>query len=137
MSSSPADLILQRCRAFVEGDFGFIWDIHHPESFFRRLYPDRSSYLDYAGSTLLADFTIRECRILQQQEEEGEARVIYYLDILFKGERRESFELVWLRRLDGHWRYFATQKLDRQEFPGEVEAIGWADFEQVTDKIVF
>ncbi|MBE0599569.1 MAG: hypothetical protein IH614_20200 [Desulfuromonadales bacterium] len=138
MSSSPATLILQRCRAFVGGDFGLVWDIHHPDSFFRGLYPDREAYLEFAGTSLQADFTIRECRILQEESGESAARVIYYLDIQFKGERRESFELCWLRRLDdGQWRYLATQKIERQEFHGEMDEIGWEDFERAEDKVIF
>ena len=134
---SPAELILERCRAFASGDYALVYDLHHPESFFRRLYPEREGYLEYARTVLRHDFRIRECRILKEQVTGEEARVIYYLDIFFKGERRESFELCRLRRRQGEWLYLETQKIERQDFPGSPEAIDWEDFERVKDKILF
>jgi SEC-C motif domain protein len=135
---SPSELILKRCRAFVEGDFAFIYDTHHPDSFFRRIYPDRDSYENYGRSTLREAFRIRECRILHEEVTGDLARVIYYLDSEYKGERLESFELCRLRREEGGgWLYQATQKLERREFSGDIEGIGWDDFDRIDDKLEF
>ncbi len=135
---SPSELIIARCRAFAEEDFGFIYDTHHPDSFFRRLYPDRDGYVEYGRSTLSPTFRIRECRILHEEVRGDLARVIYYLDTEYKGERLESFELSRLRRMDEEgWLYYRTQKLERQDFDGEIEDIGWADFDRVQDKLEF
>lgn len=131
--SSPAELILARCRAFASGDFAFIYDSYHPDSFFRRLYPDRQGYLDYGHAVLEHDFRIRECRILKEEVSGDRARVIYYLDVLFKGKNLESFEYCRLVREGGRWLYRSTRKLERQEFGGEMEEIGWGDFEPVRD----
>lgn len=131
--STPAELILARCRAFVTGDFAFIYDTYHPDSFFRRLYPDRKSYLDYGHAVLGQDFHIRECRILREEVSGDRARVIYYLDALFKGRHLESFEFSLLVLEGGEWLYRSTRKLERQEFAGEIDEIGWDDFDRVVD----
>jgi len=135
--TSPAELILARCRAFGAGDFAFIYDSYHPDSNFRRQFPDRQEYLDYARTVLAADFRIADCRILRERSREGEAELILYLDILFRGERSECFERVLLRRLAGGWRYHSAQKLDRSDYRGAVDSIDWSDFERARDKIFF
>jgi SEC-C motif-containing protein len=134
---TPAQVILARCQAFVAGNFARVHELHHPDSFFCRLYPSREGYLDYAREVLSRDFTIRECRILKEEVDGEEARAIYYLDILHRGERLESFEYCHLRRLGGEWRLLSTQKIERRDFPAAPEAIDWDDFERVEDKIVY
>ncbi len=135
---TPSELILKRCRAFVEGDFAFIYDTHHPDSFFRRLYPDRELYVAYGNTTLGQTFRIRECRVLHEEVKGDLARVIYYLSSEYKGERLESFELCRLRRSESNgWLYQATQKLERREFEGSIEEIGWDDFDRIEDKLEF
>ncbi|MFA5516706.1 MAG: hypothetical protein WDA20_10505 [Desulfuromonadales bacterium] len=133
----PSGVVLARCRAFVEGDFNLIYDSYHPDSFFRRLYPNRESYLDYAREVLSGEFEIRECRILKEQTFTDEAWVLYYLDILYQGTRRESFEYCRLGLLAGEWRFLTTQKIERQDFSGAPEAIDWEDFERVEEKIIY
>ena len=134
---SPSELILARCRAFGEGDFGFIFDSYHPESYFRAQFPSRSAYLRHGSGSLAGDFRIRECRILREQIEGDEARVLFYLDTFFRNERAESFELSFLRMTSRGWRYHSSQKLTRGEFDGEIDEIGFRDFENVKDKVFF
>jgi len=136
-SLSPSQLILARSRAFNDGDFGFIYDSYHPDSNFCRQFPDRQDYLDYGCSALTVDFVIDECRILRERIEEKEARVIFYLDARFRGKRVETFELALLLPTDNGWQYHSGQKLGRDEYRGEIEAIGWEDFERVVEKTVF
>jgi SEC-C motif-containing protein len=134
---TPSQLILARCRAFAEGDFGFIYDSYHPDSNFLRQFPDRQDYLVYGRAALAVDFVIDECRILQERVEDQEARVIFYLDARFRGERVETFELALLLSTRKGWRYHSGQKLGREEYAGEIEAIGREAFERVGEKTVF
>lgn len=135
-SLAPADLVRARVRAFDAGDFGFIYDTYHPDSYFRRQFPDRAAYLLH-GRSLSGDFSIREFRILKECVEGDEARLIFYLDTLYRGERSESFELSLFLMTPQGWRYHSGQKLSREEFSGEIEAIDWEDFEKVKDKVFF
>lgn len=136
-SMSPSELVLARCRAFDTGDFGFIYDSYHPDSFFRSQFPSRRAYLRHGAGSLANDFRIRECRILKEEINGDEARALFYLDTLFKGERVESFELSFFRMTEKGWRYHSSQKLARGEFAGEIEEITFRDFEKVQDKIFF
>jgi SEC-C motif-containing protein len=136
-SFSPSQLVLARSRAFAVGDFGFIYDSYHPDSNFCRQFADRQAYLDYARSVLAADFVIQDCRILRQRVEGDRASVIFYLDVRFRGERIETFELALLLSTGEGWRYHSGQKLGRDEYRGEIEAIGWDDFEKVKEKVFF
>jgi SEC-C motif domain protein len=133
---TPSQLILARSRAFIEGDFGFVYDSYHADSNFLRQFPDREEYLRYARSVLAVDFVIGDCRILQERTEAAEARVIFYLDARFRGERIETFELALLLAAADGWRYHSGQKLGRDEYAGEIEKISWGDFERA-EKAIF
>ena len=134
---SPADLVRERCRAFGRKNFAFIYDTYHPDSYFRRQFPDRQAYLEHGAQTLSADYRIRQCRVLREEEEGEEARVLFYLETVYQGESVETFELSRFLVTAGGWRYHSSQKLARDEFPGPVEAIDFADFEKVRDKVFF
>jgi SEC-C motif-containing protein len=135
-SLSPSQLILARSRAFAEGDFGFVYDSYHPDSNFCRQFPDRQAYLDYARTVLALDFVIDDCRIVKERVAVDQARVLFCLDLRFRGERVETFELALLLATADGWRYHSGQKLAREDFAGEVEAIDWEDFER-GEKVVF
>jgi SEC-C motif-containing protein len=134
---SPSQVILARSRAFSEGDFGRVYDSYHPDSNFCRQFPDRQAYLDYARSVLATDFVIRECRILRKKVEGRAARLILYLDTMFRGQKAASFELALLLRTPGGWRYHSGQKLLRSEFAGKIDEIDWDDFEKAKEKVFF
>jgi SEC-C motif-containing protein len=136
-SYSPSELVLARCRAFGEGDFGFIYDTYHPQSYFRAQFPTRRAYVRHGAHCLSGDFRIRECRILKEEIAGDEARVLFYLDTLFRDESAESFELSLFRGTTRGWRYHSSQKLGRGEFAGKIEEIGFLDFEKVKDKVFF
>ncbi len=133
----PADMVRARARAFDEGDFGFIYDTYHGDSYFIRQFPDRAAYLSYGQSSLASDFEICKCRILKERIEGDEARVMFYLETMFKGERTENFELSLFMMTELGWRYHSSQKLDRDDYPGGIEDIDWDDFEKVKDKVFF
>lgn len=134
---TPSELVLARCRAFGEEDFGFIYDTYHPESYFRAQFPSRRAYLRHGANSLSNDFRIMECRILKEEIEDDEARVLFYLESLFREERIESFELSFFRMTARGWRYHSSQKLTRGEFAGEIEEIDFQDFDNIKDKIFF
>lgn len=134
---TPGELVRARGRAFAERDFGFIFDTYHPDSNFRRQFPDRAAYIRYGRSSLAEEFQIRECRILKKNVEGDEARVLFYLDTLFRGERSEVLELSLFRQTAEGWRYYSSQKLERSEFPGEIDEIDWEDFDRGGERIFF
>jgi SEC-C motif-containing protein len=62
-SYTPSELIMARTDAFACGDFGFIYDSYHPESNFRRQFPDRGEYCRYGVESLSPDYKIIDCRV--------------------------------------------------------------------------
>jgi SEC-C motif-containing protein len=134
---SPAELVQARGRAFSAGDFGFIYDSYHADSNFRSQFPDRKAYLAAGKNSLGRDFRIDQCRVLKEKIDGGEARVIFYLDTRYRGQREETFELSLFLLTDGGWRYHSSQKLSRDEFTGPVDEIDWADFDRVKDQVFF
>ncbi len=134
---TPAELVAARCRAFQQGDFGFIYDSYHPDSPFRQLYPRRLDYLQQGRGELQRDFRILECRVLKEEIGEGEARVLFYLVSKFQGRSGETFELSRFQRTPSGWRYHSSLKLERGEFSGGLEEIDWADFDRVDQRIRF
>ncbi len=134
---SPAELVLARARAFARGDFGFIYDSYHPESYFIEQFPSRQSYLLYGRQSLADDFEIVECRILKEKAAGDDAQVMFYLDTLFKGVRSESFELSLFMKTSEGWRYHSSQKLSRDDYSGAIGDLDWDDFEKVKDKVFF
>lgn len=134
----PADLIEERCRAFREGDFGFVYDSYHPDSLFLQQFPDREDYLRYGRDVLARDFQIRRWRILRQRQiAADEVRLIFYLETRFRGETAEILEMATIIHTRVGWRYQGGQKMERREFPGPVETITFADFEKMREKIFF
>jgi len=123
--------------AFAAKDFGSVYDSYHPDSNFCRQFPDRQAYIEYAETALSSDFDLDQCRILRERVEAESARVIYYLDFRFRGERSENFELALLLLTGEGWRIHSSQKLTREEYVGEVDAIDWDDFERSPEKFIF
>jgi len=134
---SPAELVQRRGQAFSAGDFAFIYDTYHPDSNFRAQFPDRQAYIAMGKNSLGWDFRIAQCRVLKEEVGAEDARVLFYLDTLYRGQREETFELSLFLLTDAGWRYHSSQKLGRDDFPGAVDEIDWADFEQVKDKVFF
>lgn len=134
---SPAELVRRRGQAFSAGNFAFIYDTYHPDSNFRVQFPDRMAYVAMGKNSLGRDFQIDQCRVIKEKVGDDEARVLFYLDTRFRGQREETFELSLFLQTDAGWRYFSSQKLGRDEFAGAVDEIDWSDFEQVKDKVFF
>jgi SEC-C motif-containing protein len=135
---APAELVEARRRAFVEGDFAFIYDSYHPDSPFRGHFPDRAAYLHYARSELRGNFEIRECRVLREERLSAqEARVLFYLDVRHGDERLESVELSRFLQKEGSWLYHSGYKVARSAFPGPLEEILPDDVARLAEGVSF
>lgn len=134
---SPAELILERSRAFARADYGAVFDSFHSGSNFRRQFSTRREYIAYGQESLAADFRILDCRVIREDVRDGEARVIFLLDMLVSGARQTFAELAWLRREEGAWRYHRGLKISEEELPEKPEELGFADFEKLDQRLVF
>ncbi|APG27100.1 hypothetical protein A7E78_04175 [Syntrophotalea acetylenivorans] len=135
---SPVQLVAARAKAFAAGDFAFIYDSYHCEAPFRRHFPVRDEYLSYARSDLQGRYRINSCQILcDDAPAEGEARVLFFLDLEYGGEQHQSVELArFVQTADG-WRYHSGQKVNRELFPGPLEEITMAQVEERAEGICF
>jgi SEC-C motif-containing protein len=121
---TPVQLVEGRAKAFAEGDFAFIYDSYHPDSHFRRHFPDRAEYLHYARRELQGHYHIHLCRILRDDAPAaGEARVLFFLDLEYGGERHRTLELSRFLRTAGGWRYHSGHKVPREAFNETLEEI--------------
>ncbi|MEZ4600542.1 MAG: YchJ family metal-binding protein [Syntrophotaleaceae bacterium] len=134
----PAALVEARRRAFAEQDFGFIYDSYHPDSPFRRHFPNRRGYLIYARRELRGAFEILQCRVLGEEfPSEGEARVLFYLDVLHGAERLETIELSRFLQVGGVWLYHSGHKVPRSAFDKPLEEIEPGEVERLAEGISF
>lgn len=118
----PSQLVEKRVEAFMENNFGFIYDTYHPDSNFRLQFPSRSDYIQYGLSTLNDDYRIRSCQILHERElQEDVAQVLFLLRVDYQGQQQEYFELSEFHRRHGQWYYLQSHRMERQEFPERVE----------------
>lgn len=135
---SPVELVAARAKAFAAGDFAFIYDSYHCDAPFRRHFPVRAEYLSYARSDLQGRYRINSCQVLcVDAPAEGEARVLFFLDLEYGGERHQTLELArFIKTADG-WRYHSGQKVNRDEFEGSLEEITMAQVEERSEGICF
>ncbi len=136
-TSRPESLILARAEALRSCDYGAVWDSYHPESNFRRQFPDREEYVRYGWNHLGKDFKVRACTIVRVAEEPGEARVIFLMDFALHGERQLYAELAWLERGGEGWLYRCGQKLSADDWPVPGPQLDFTHFEAVTEKILY
>lgn len=134
---SPAGLVRVRAHAFDSGNFGLIYDSYHEDSYFRKQFPEREDYIRYGQANLSQDFSIRQCRVIREEIDATEARVIFYLETEYRGAYSESFELSLFYREGGEWRYHSSQKMTREDYDGAVEELDQAAFERVKDRVYF
>jgi len=127
-SYTPSELIMARTEAFVSGDFGFIYDSYHPESNFRRQFPDRGEYCRYGVESLSPDYKIIDCRVLDEDCGDGESRVLFLMRMHVQGTSLQFAELAWLKKEGQAWRYHRSQKMTSSELPAEPETLSFRDF---------
>jgi SEC-C motif-containing protein len=134
---TPPQLILARSEAFSRGDFGFIFDSYHSESNFRRQFAARDEYLEFGTTSLGQDYQITSCQILQHQENNLEAQVIFLLEMKVHGAVQRFAELVWLRRERDAWLYHRGQKIANEELPENPRSLCIADFARLDPSTIF
>ncbi len=134
----PVQLVAARARAFADGDFAFIYDSYHCNSPFRRHFPARDEYLNYARNDLQGRYRIHSCRILcDDAPVAGEARVLFFLDLEYGGERHQTLELSRFLQTAGGWRYHSGHKVNREQLSGPLEEITMAEVEERAEGICF
>jgi len=119
---------MARSQAFASGDFGFIYDSYHPESNFRRQFPDREGYCRYGEETLSPDYQIIDCRVLDEDCGDDESRVVFLMRMNVQGASLQFAELAWLKKEGQAWRYHRGQKMTSSELPDEPGALSFRDF---------
>lgn len=134
---SPADFILARAAACRAGDFAFVYDSYLDGCNFRRQFPLRHEYLAYAQEVLSVDFVLHECRVLRDEHDGSSARVLFYQRLAYQGAVSETLELAHLRMTLAGWRFDYSEKLERAAVARPLESVGWDDFNNAPDKVVF
>jgi SEC-C motif-containing protein len=134
---SPSELIVARSEAFARGDFGFIFDTFHSESNFRRQFADRDDYLEFGKASLVADYEIIRCQILQEQESADEGQVIFLMEMKVQGTVQQFVELAWLHCEENAWRYHRGQKVPQDELPEDPQSLTFTDFAKRDPSTIF
>jgi SEC-C motif domain protein len=134
---TPEDFIAQRFHDFLAGDFGAIWDSYHPESNFRKAFPDRQAYCQYGAEELAGSLEYRECRVLLCDVVENRARVMLLNRFTDGAATHLFFEYANLVASNGNWRYYSGARLEREKFPGPPEDLSWEDFKELSDMVFF
>lgn len=137
MPDSPSQLILSRVEAFRRCDFGFIYDSCHPDSNFRRQFPDRDEYIRHGWANLGKEFRILACAIIREETGDGRARVIFSLEFEMHGTRQLYAELAWLEDSGAGWLYRCGQKLTPDEFPVPVARLDFCHFDEAPNKVLY
>ena len=135
--TSPAELILARVEALRRRDFGLVYDTYHPQSNFRRQFPDRDEYIRHGWAHLGKEFHIRSCAIIREESDVAAARVIFWLEFDLHGGSQGYAELAWLEREGGGWRYRCGQKLEAEAWPVPAAQLDFVHFEAVTEKVLY
>ena len=136
-ANTPSQLILARSQAFSSGDFGFIFDSYHAESNFRRQFPDRNEYCRYGKENLATGYKIVDCRILDEDSDSDESRVVFLMLIDVRGDRQMFAELAWLKREGRAWRYHRGQKMTADELPDDLDSLTIEDFTALDPGTIF
>lgn len=137
MNTTPSEVIMARSEAFSHGDFGFIFDTYHSESNFRRQFMDRDDYLEFGRTNLGQDYQITGCQVLGQREEEGEAQVIFLMEMKVHGDIQKFAELAWLRLEDDSWCYHRGLKISNDELPENPQSLSFEDFAKCDQSTIF
>ena len=134
---SPPDLILARSDAFSRGDFGFIFDSYHSESNFRRQFVERDEYIEFGKSSLGPGYQITSCQILQHQENDDEAQVIFLMEMIVHGDVQRFAEQAWLYRENDAWSYHRGLKISNEDLPENPQSLSFVDFAKLDQSTVF
>ena len=136
-TSTPSSLILARVDAFRRCDFGFIFDSYHPQSNFRRQFPDRDEYIRYGWANLGKEFRILVCRVVREEIAGNSAQLIFWLEFEIHGVRQRYAELAWLEEAGEGWCYRCGQKLEADAWPVPAAQLDFVHFEAVAEKVMY
>ncbi len=137
MDYTPSELILARSAAFSRGDFGFIFDSYHSESNFRRQFTEREEYLEFGKASLGKDYQIINCKVLEHEENDEEAQVVFLMMLKLHGAVQHFAELAWLRRENCTWRYHRGQKITDEDLPQDPQTLRIVDFARLDPTTIF
>ena len=136
-AAPPSALILARVEALRRRDFGLVYDTYHPQSNFRRQFPDRDEYIRHGWAHLGKEFHIRSCAIIREESDVAAARVIFWLEFDLHGGSQGYAELAWLEREGGGWRYRCGQKLTAEELPVPAARLDFSHFDRLAEKVIY
>ena len=134
---TPSELILARSEAFSRGDFGLIFDTYHSESNFRRQFVERDEYMAFGAESLGQDYKITSCQVLQHQETDEEAQVVFLLEMKFHDAVQCFAELAWLRQENDGWRYHRGLKISNEDLPESPQSLSFVDFAKLDQSTIF
>ncbi|MCK4507207.1 MAG: hypothetical protein KAU27_01615 [Desulfuromonadales bacterium] len=134
---TPSEMILVRSEAFSRGDFGFIFDTYHSESNFRRQFIERNEYIEFGKASLGQDYQIVGCQILEHQENDDEAQVIFLMELKVHGTLQSFAELAWLRQENDAWCYHRGLKIPNEDLPENPQSLSFADFAKLDPSTIF
>ena len=141
---SPTELVLARVEAFRSGDFGFIFDTYHKESYFRQQFTNRGYYIQTGKTSLSTDYRIDNVAILKEQKGESvdgnddeEWQVIFLLDTFNGSKIERTYELSRFLLTDKGWRYHSSQKLSAADLTVSENEVDFCLFGAATDKVWF
>jgi len=136
-ATGPSELILARVDALRRCDFGLVYDSYHPESNFRRQFPDREEYIRHGWAHLGKEFRIRSCSIIREEGDATSARVIFWLEFDLHGASQGYAELAWLEQDREGWRYRCGQKLTAGELPVPAARLDFSHFDRLAEKVIY
>lgn len=131
------ELLLARIAAYRQRNFAYIYDTSHPDSSLRQLFPGRDEYLAFAAEQLGDRLQITSVTVLREEVSAHQARIIFYQLLQVDAAQQETLECARLLLEDGLWLYHSSQKLLLDDYPGDWRQVGFADFDRVTDKLIF
>lgn len=134
---APAEVILARVHAFRQADYGFIFDTYHSDSGFRQQFTERNEYIRFGWASLGKDFRISQCRIIAEEVDSPEARVISYMELEVRGEFKAYAELTWLLQEEGGWRCHRSQKIETDQLPCPPDELDFETFDALEQKAIF
>lgn len=134
---TPEEFIAKRHDWFLAGDFGAIWDSYHPDSNFRRAFPDREAYCRYGVEELAGNLVYEECRVLLRDEAGDRARVMLFNRFADGSVTHVFFEYANLVAIDGDWHYYSGARLAGEAFAGAPEELTWDEFRALSDMHFF
>ena len=88
-------------------------------------------------ATLVKEFSISACRIIREELDRSNARVIFWLEFELHGQSQRFAELAWFVGDGDGWHYRCGQKFAADELPVPVDQLEFSHFDEVIDKVLY